>query len=244
MPEADRVHDRPVELARSLRSPRGSAARPRRGRRRGSRASPASTTAPRRERCRRRLGGRSRASTSRRRRASSRSPSDGGLLGVERKRQRHDSTSSWRWKISSAASQVVVAVLRRRRRGSRGARGRSAPAPGCARRPRRAQAKASSSQRLPSTTVPRSQCGQPTPPAIISAVSASSLATAQSSAARRLSCSWSIAVSHARCGRRERGGALRAQLRRSARPSRRGLRTASPRSVSFSGRTARASAAG
>ena len=61
------------------------------------------------------------------------------------------------------------------------------------------QAKASSSQRLPSTTVPASQCGQLAPPAIVSAVSASSLATAHSSAARRLSCSWSIAVSQARC---------------------------------------------
>ena len=68
----------------------------------------------------------------------------------------------------------------------------------------------------------------------MSAVSASSLATAQSSAALRLSCSWSIAVSHARCRSPVKAAALceHSRAKCSAIASR--MRTASPRSVSRS----------
>ena len=60
----------------------------------------------------------------------------------------------------------------------------------------------------PSITMPVSQCGQAAPPAMVRAVSASSLATAHSSAARRLSCSRSIAMSQARWPSPEYAAAL------------------------------------
>ena len=82
--------------------------------------------------------------------------------------------------------------------------------------------------------MPVSQCGQLAPPAIVSAVSASSLATAQSSAALRLSCSWSIAVSHARCRSPVYAAALCAHSSAKCLAIASRMRTASPRSVSRS----------
>ena len=154
-----------------------------------------------------------------RRRTSAPTPSTRRRRGVRRSRAR---------------SPGRRRCARSRRRGSRGGRGPSTPAPACARRPRLRQAKASSSQRRPSTTMPVSQCGQAAPPAIISAVSASSLATAQSSAALRLSCSWSIAVSHARCWSPVNAAALCEHSRAKCAAIASRMRTASPRSVSRS----------
>ena len=101
-------------------------------------------------------------------------------------RRRKISRASWR---SASASAIAPAMeCRRPRPASASARVPSVTSP--------AQAKASSNQRFPSTAVPLSQCDHAEPPAISSAVSASSLSIAHSSAARRLSCSGVISLSH------------------------------------------------
>ena len=164
--EADRAHHRPVEAPRSPRWRPGSAARRRRGRRRGAPAWPAST---------------SRAATAN---GSSGAcavevehdpapaaglvevTAHGGLLGVERVGQRHRLRRRRGVRRSPAPRPGRRRCARRRRRGSRGAHGRSTPSARVRSSTSPRQANASSSQRRPSTTMPVSQCGQAAPPAI------------------------------------------------------------------------------
>ena len=125
------------------------------------RASPASTRGRRPRTGRRATRRRSRARTSRRRRASSRSPRTAALLGVERVGQRHRRDVAVALGRSRAPPRgprrcAPVAPARKSRSPrpvSASARVRSSASP--------PQANASSSQRWPSTTVPR----QPVRPA-------------------------------------------------------------------------------
>ena len=95
----------------------------------------------------------------------------GGLLGVERVGQHHRLRCRRGARRSPAPWPGRHRCARRRRRGNRAAHGRSTPSARVRSSTSPRQAKASSSQRRPSITMPVSQCGQAAPPAMSSAVS-------------------------------------------------------------------------
>ena len=143
--------------------------------------------------------------------------------------------SSWSRNTARAAARSASTCAVAPNWKSINARARSARAARVTSLASPAQAKASSSQRLASTAVPASQCGQLAPPAIVNAVSASSVATAHSSAAAQVVLLLGdggqprplLVADEGRRRSRRRGG-------RSGRPWRRGPAAASPRSASFS----------